>query len=110
MANTIAFECRGCEATVKVMATAVQNTHQAVCLNCGVRHRAEEREGGLEFFPDEPAFMCDCGTESFIGFHRVQPGYEFARRACGRAFVIVGADWKFALASEVKQDLQPNEE
>jgi hypothetical protein len=103
IANTIAFECRGCEATVKVMVTAPQSAHPPVCLSCGVRYRSEEREGGFEFFPDEPPFKCDCGTESFIGFDRLKPGYEFACRTCGLGYVIVGADWKFALASEAKQ-------
>jgi len=92
----VEFRCVGCGENVTVMETAVETSRTALCLTCGMPHRAEKSDEGFTFFPDCPPFTCDCGASTYVSPQQVRIGYNFSCRSCNQRFQIVGVEWKFA--------------
>ncbi|MBV8807334.1 MAG: hypothetical protein JO033_01555 [Acidobacteriaceae bacterium] len=108
MNNVVEFSCQGCEERVKVLLKAIEAKHHAACLTCGLRYRAEKVDDGWMFYPDEPPFNCDsCGNKTYVASGRVKVGYEFPCRSCGRKFVIVRSDWRYAPLEKLDQEAEP---
>lgn len=106
MLDTISFSCTACSAKVEVMRQVVESTHHAMCLSCGVRHRAEASKGSFMFYALVPPFTCDCGAGRHLPLNQIKVGYVFDCPACKREFKIVAHEWKYVLASDMQEAIE----